>query len=286
MARTATEWISPVGHGNWIGVNPVFGPETADQGNVISGNDGSSGVGVWITPSAAGNVIAGNLIGTDPTGTMAVPNNRGIAIKGSGNLIGNYGGTDQAIERNIISGNTTGIDIYTGAASGNLIAGNYIGTDITGTSAIANGTGILIRNAASDNTIGGASAADRNLISGNTAAGVEITNSGSSANVIAGNYIGTNVSGTAALANGGDGIDDFASNNTIGGSTSGAGNVISGNSGDGVQIQSANDVLVIGNLIGTNAADTAAIANYGLAGVMIYDANSNTIGGTSAAPVM
>src|SRR5262249_13114286 len=69
-------------------------------------------------------------------------------------------------------------------------------------------------------------------------------------------------------------------NNTIGGAVTGAGNVISGNTGDGLRINSGQSgTLVQGNMIGTNAAGNAALAN-GLNGVEIEGSN-NTVGGTA-----
>jgi len=96
----------------------------------------------------------------------------------------------------------------------------------------------------------------RHIISGNRAGGVEISES--DANFVEGNYIGTNTAGTASLGNGNDGvlITDDALDNTIGGTTPGAGNIISGNSAyaNGVEIIfSSNANFVEGNYIGTNA---------------------------------
>ncbi len=81
-------------------------------------------------------------------------------------------------------------------------------------------------------------------------------------NVFESNYIGTNTAGTAALPNGDDGIKVRGSGNTIGGTSPGAGNLISGNLNDGVDLGAgATNTLVQGNRIGTNAAGTAAIPN-------------------------
>jgi parallel beta-helix repeat protein len=126
------------------------------------------------------------------------------------------------------------------------VVGNYIGTDITGSVALGNGFGVVI--SGSDNTIGGATAGARNVISGNNGSGVEIW---SSQNLVAGNYIGTNAASTAALGNLGGGVTILdASANTI------SGNVVSGNStGDGVSVAGSAGNQIIGNLIGTTASD-------------------------------
>ena len=100
--------------------------------------------------------------------------------------------------------------------------------------------------------------------------------------MVEGNYIGTNASGTAAVANQYGVHIDSALNNTIGGTAAGAQNVISGNSSYGVYIYgtTASGNVVKGNYIGTNATGTAAVANQ--YGVYLYNASSNTIGGTVA----
>ncbi len=170
------------------------------------------------------------------------------------------------------------------------IAGNYIGTDASGTVDLGNASkGIQIENS-SGNQIGGASAMDRNVISGNDDDGIIVWGSGSTLNVIQGNYVGIDASGDAALGNTGDGIvvSGGAGNNTIGGDrTAGEGNVLSGNSGansDGIEIDNtgADNNKIYGNYIGTNHDGTTAIAN-ARHGVVIYDGVQGTeIGGTGA----
>ena len=172
---------------------------------------------------------------------------------------------------------------------GNIITGNYIGTDASGTAAVANGTdGVGIFHS-SGHTVGGTTAGERNLVSGNAGNGIGITGADASANIIQGNYIGTNAAGTGSIANGGDGILlNDSPDNTIGGTTgasvggacTGACNLISGNGYNGVGLWYANAAgnKVLGNYIGTNAAGTAALANFNI-GVELNESPNNTVGG-------
>src|SRR5262249_10883979 len=104
---------------------------------------------------------------------------------------------------------------------------------------------------------------------------------------LTGNLIGTNAAGTAALANGGNGVavnDSFG--NTFGGTVSGAGNSISGNAGNGIDIvgTGATNNLVQGNIVGLNAAGSSAIPNVPYYGVFIRGgATNNTVGGVTGA---
>ena len=126
------------------------------------------------------------------------------------------------------------------------------------------GDGLVLGSTPASPSVGGTSSA------GSTIIGLDIYNfTGGSGihiqtndNLITGNFLGTDVNGTAAGPGNGDGvvIDNSASNNTIGGTGAGAGNVISGNSGDGIDISSDGN-FVQGNKIGTNAAGTAALGN-------------------------
>ncbi len=264
---------------------------TTDGGNTIGGSTAGAGnviAGCWYGlflgfSTLSGSVVQGNFIGTNATGTAALPNLVGIELDASNCTIG---GTITA-SRNIISGNTYGgIEITGAGATGNVLLGNYIGTDAAGTGALANGNeGVLIGSGASNNTIGGTTAGARNVISGNQGAGIQIDGDGTSGNVVAGNFIGTDVTGTQDLANSQDGvlIQDVASGNTIGGTTAGARNVISGNSLAGVHITDTGTTgnVVAGNFIGTDVTGTAAMGN-AAHGVLIQDAAANnTIGGTS-----
>jgi hypothetical protein len=259
--------------------NTVGGPTSAAR-NVISGNNG---IGLSITSNTAtGNQVYNNLIGTNITGTFAISNTgSGMYIDAPMNLIGD------ASMGNLISGNgDDGIYIDFYDAYGNQVMGNKIGTDISGSFAIPNqGTGITANDVATT-TIGGAATGKGNLISGNDESGVFIDNSSGYAynNTLQGNKIGTNITGTAAIPNQTSGIWIYdAPFNTIGGSVTGAGNLVSGNDSYGVYIagDTAHHNLVLGNQIGTNLAGTGAIPNDS-AGIFISGAPTNTIGGPGA----
>jgi hypothetical protein len=177
-----------------------------------------------------------------------------------------------------------GILLYGSGASGNIITGNYIGTDATGVSSPGNqGTGIQIAGGAHDNTIGGTASEEMNVISGNDLNGVEI--GGVYDNLVIGNYIGTDASGMVAIGNGRSGvlINLGAQGNVIGGTASGEGNVISGNSSRGVYMYANGTVsnTISGNYIGTDATGTGALGNQ-LGGIYIGEptggAQGNTIG--------
>jgi hypothetical protein len=257
------------------------------QGLVINGFGGD---GVRIEAGAASNVVEGNYIGTDSTGTVAAPNgNDGVDIFGgaSGNTIG---GTATGAG-NVLSGNKYyGLAISGSGTSGNLVQGNFVGTSAGGLAAVSNpstiGSGIGIYGGASSNTIGGTGSGARNVISGNTIDGIQIGNSGTSSNLVAGNLIGTDSSGNNALANNNNGVDIFnaASGNTIGGTAIGAANVLSGNTYYGLVISGSGTAsnLAQGNLIGTNAIGSASVNNPSSLGSgigLLWGASGNTIGG-------
>ncbi|MDH5585325.1 MAG: FG-GAP-like repeat-containing protein, partial [Nitrospirota bacterium] len=266
--------------------NNRIGGTTPAARNIIAGNT-SHNIGIE-GASATGNQVLGNYIGTDVTGTVALGNGLNgvhLTLLASGNTIG---GT-VAGSANVISGHTNGTGVAIGVsvapmAHNNVVIGNYIGTDATGTVALPNSAGVLV--SGNDNTVGGATAAARNVISGNTGYGIWFTAGGSGPafnNVIQGNYIGTDVTGSVALGNGIEGVlfTDGANNNTIGGAVIGAGNVISGNGARGIQIGDGNANTVQGNFIGLNAVGTAALGNI-QEGIRIATA-TNIIGGTTAA---
>src|SRR5262249_34930932 len=151
-----------------------------------------------------------------------------------------------------------------------------IGTDKDGTLDLGNGAAGLIIQGAARNTVGGTAAGAGNLISGNNY-GLLITESGAGFNLVQGNLIGTNATGASAIGNNfGLSIQD-ASNNTVGGTVPGAGNVISGNLSYGIWLrEGATRIVVQGNFIGTNATGTADLGNS--LGLLIEGEN-NLIGG-------
>src|SRR5262249_19659932 len=144
--------------------------------------------------------------------------------------------------------------------------------------------GVQVACGSANNTIGGTAAGARNVISGNNP-GVWFTCTSGSANLVEGNFIGTDVTGTAALGSGFAGVDRRADDNTIGGTTAGARNVISGNLGDGVLILSgARKNLVQGNFIGTDVTGTKSLGSNSSNGVRIASSSSdNIIGGMTPA---
>lgn len=301
--------------GNYIGTNPAgtsalpnvngilvngnsatIGGTTAATRNVISGNTGdpdTTGVALFLFGNS--NTVKGNYIGTDANGTAALGNQWGIVVRGANNTIG---GTNE-VDRNVISGNTGNGDVGRGiqieqGATGNTVLGNYIGTDKAGGADLGNkGDGIRVSGLVSgpagptaNNTVGGSAAGSGNVVSGNGGHGIFLIKTTS--NTVQGNFVGTNAAGGAAIANGIDGIAlDGSSNNTIGGTVSGAGNLSSGNQNQGISIfkvATATDPsgnIVQGNYLGTNAAGMSSIPNGGQ-GVLISDSSNTTIGGTAA----
>ncbi len=250
--------------------NTTIGGATTGAGNILSGN---SGDGVLIDAGIAGVSVLGNYIGTDVTGTKTLANSIGIEITGKNNTIGGASGS-----RNLISGNSNdGVKIASGA-SGNVVEGNAIGVNKYDLGVLANrGNGIEV--AGSNNTVGASYAVAPNEISGNSNDGV-LLDSGSSGNQVLGNYIGTNHAGKVVISNK-VGIEDAGSSNTIGGGVLGARNVISGNTNDGVLIDStARAETMQGNFIGSNVGANAALAN-GTNGVEVKG-TGNTIGGNSS----
>jgi uncharacterized repeat protein (TIGR01451 family) len=196
------------------------------------------------------------------------------------------GGHDAVKGLSIVSFQGSAIVIDT--ANGNLVSGNYLGVHADGSTTGQNaGDGVQVHT--SSNTIGGTSAAARNVISGNFGSGVVLTGTTATANAVSGNYIGLNAAGTAPLGNQTDGVQILfgASSNSIGGTAAGARNVISANSNAGIYISgdgstSCNGNVITGNYIGTNAANTATFGN---SSGLYLGANvfNNTIGGLTAA---
>jgi len=249
----------------------TIGGTTAAARNVISDN-GAAGV-LLASSGTTANVVEGNYIGVGASGDTDFPNSEGVVLEfgAKGNTIG---GTT-AGARNVISGNGEA-GVLVDATSSNVVEGNYIGTDSTGTKPVANGTGVGIVGGAAGNTIGGPAAGARNVISGN-GVGVVVEESGTNGNSVVGNYVGVDASGSNALGNLNFGIGVASNTTTI------RGNVASGNGSFGIALDTSTGCVVEGNLVGTDAAGTAAIPN-GSEGIELLEgAASNRVGGTTAA---
>lgn len=270
----ALDGISAGTPGNLIG-----GTSTGSR-NLISGN-GGNGITVF-NPTASGNRIQGNFIGTTASGNAPITNGgSGVAFLGAPN--NTIGGTAPGAG-NLISGNGAfGINIGGASATGNQAQGNFIGTNAAGNAAVPNLTGININS--SGNTIGGTSAAARNIISGNANNQIRLLTSGATLNIVQGNYIGTDASGNLALGGAGSGIvlNGGAAGNQIGGAAPGAGNVSSGNGQHGMVFHGlgTSNNIVQGNVCGTNAAGSAAVPNQADGIRFDSGASDNLVGGTA-----
>ena len=178
---------------------------------------------------------------------LAVGTGNGLVIKAGGSTV-----------RGLAIGNfRSDAGIFLNGCDNNTIQANYLGIAADGTTAKPNARGLLLSNS-SNNLIGGTTAAARNVMSGNGNGGLLI---GGKSNVVQGNFIGTNAAGTAAVPQpGGVSIFDSPStDNLIGGTAAGAGNLISGNQ-FGIQ-SSAINTTIQGNLIGTDGTGTKRIPN-------------------------
>jgi hypothetical protein len=258
------------------GLNITAGSSTV-QGLIINRFTSADGI---LLGANGGNKIIGNWLGTDSTGNAAAGNFRGIeANNGSdGNIIGSPAPQD----RNVLSGNAQGVSFF--GSANNIVQGNYIGTNPAGTTDVGNTSyGVFASNIGGDH-IGGTTAAERNIISGNDFAGISLNIN----DTVQGNYIGTDVTGMLAIPNGQGIVIDQTSasptNNVIGGTAAGAGNLISGNSVDGINLgRSESNNTVQGNFIGTDVTGTKPLPNGGN-GILIAGSGgvNNLIGGTAA----
>lgn len=227
--------------------NVTIGGTSAGAGNVISGHNLQG-----IYESSTGSVtIQGNYIGTNAAGTADLGNGHwGIYLDDTG--VATIGGTT-AGAGNVISGNNNGGIYAVNAGAGYVtIQGNIIGLNATGTATLGNtGPGIYL-STASASTIGGGSAAARNIISGNSTYGIDVESSPNPGHIIQGNYIGVASDGATLIGNGSAGIYINASYVKVGGKNAGEGNMIAGNGGAGIAVIAGHDDLWYRNSIYSN----------------------------------
>jgi parallel beta-helix repeat protein len=236
-----------------IGANPFSYQATVNLGfqlsNVISGN-GGNGVDLY---GANDNRVAMNHIGTDATGTVDLGNGRnGILISAGArrNIIGGEatGGNDptngvyvRPPQGNLVSGNEANGVLVTGLATENTLSGNFIGTTGSGTAALGNALdGVAVRNASGNALVGCALRTDPfvfyNVISGNGASGLSVTDSNNT--TIQGNFLGLGADNRTAVGNRLDGlVVGGSSANTVVGGPIPLGNVIAANAENGILVQ-------------------------------------------------
>jgi parallel beta-helix repeat protein len=223
--------------GNWYlsntdGADVDGSKNTIDAGRVALNSDEGIDLG------GTSNAVADVYIGTNAAGTAAAANGFGIFDDG----------VKSSVTGNLVSGNSSaGIDLNHATAA--LVAGNYVGTTAGGAAALGNQSGIVVLTAG--NTITG------NLVSGNTLVGIEVDGDG---NTLSGNFVGVNSLATAVIPNGGAGIDVSGGANAIG--LPGAGNLVGGNTTDGIRVDVSAGNVVQGNLIGTNGTNAMGFGNH------------------------
>src|SRR5262245_25938255 len=207
---------------------------------------------------------ANTLAGGDNAVIRIVINGATVEANSSGGLLA---GLEIAASNCTVRGlavNNFWSQIRISSGSGNLIAGNFVGTDASGTmipgSAAGEG-GLGVEVNSPNNTVGGTAVADRNVtaVHGNC---IEVSGPGAGATgtLVQGNFVGTDHTGTVGLlANSGivvNGVDSV----TIGGTTAGARNIVSGSNGDGISYNGSNGTIQ-GNFVGTDVTGTIALGN-------------------------
>ncbi len=252
------------------GINTRIGGSKTEMRNVIAGSSNQ------VILDGTGAVVQGNFLCTDRTGTAA------LASAISGGIFSHFGGGNviggpNPGEGNLISGcGELGLQVD---SDDNRIQGNLIGVDVTGLTPLGNahflGGGVVLFG--NHNLLGGAAPGEGNVISdnGGSFGGVRI---GGNANMVQGNLIGTDATGSIDFGNHDTGVHVTGNDNLIGGSQEGEGNVISGNDKPGVWIQQGSGNRVQGNFIGTDATGAMALGN-NQAGVVITTGAMNTLVG-------
>jgi uncharacterized repeat protein (TIGR01451 family) len=272
------------------GANLTVGGTSVDDRNIIS-NNFKDGIKLNSVNTA---LIQNNYIGTSADGLSSKSNNQEAADQAGILLTGTSAAPSKTITvtGNVIAGNNkantalnannTTKGIRLSYANFVTITNNKIGTTPDGMTALANtGYGIYTINS-TDITIGGTTAADRNIISGNNQDGIN-TRSGTNRISILGNYIGLGSDGIKAIGNANNGIFlADTSNATIGNSSASGRNIIGSNSYSGIRNSTSTGTKITDNYVGTDVSGTLDRGNT-LHGVYVNNANDVVVGGSTAA---
>jgi parallel beta-helix repeat protein len=292
-------YVSPASSRNRIGLNRAAAVGVV--ANVISAN-GWSGL---VLAGSSGNTVVSNRIGTNRGGGSAIGNGgAGILITGrsNGNEIGGTAFVDKSTGQannptgnkgtttpvivvpplgNLVSGNRGSGIIIASRSQGNVLNGNFVGTTANGDSALGNGGNGVWINDANNNSLVGCKFVNNpfvyyNVVSGNRANGVRITNSNNS--VVQGNFFGVGANNTTLLGNRFDGIlVEGTSGNTQVGGVIPLGNVSAGNGTNGIEVTDRAHGFITFNTFGGLLAFKGAAPN-GNDGVLITSTGGdNTI---------
>ena len=258
--RAAIGEINAIG-GNGASVD--FGIPATDPG-YTAGPDAFT-----LTPASPYPVIGQQLTIDGATQTQYAtqsPPRPVIVIDGSGAGAGADGlqlhaGTDGTTINALTLHSFDQIAIDIADSDNHVITGNHLGLAADGTAA-GNRYG-LYADTSVGLTIGGTTAAERNVVSANDW-GLALYNDSTDA-VITGNHVGTDPTGLLDRGNLNDGIFvvNSSSRAQIGGATAAEANVTAGNGGDGIYVGSGSmqDPVIRGNLVGVGADGTTALAN-------------------------
>lgn len=275
-------------HGNRAGVSVRAGAKNnkigaPDLGNLISGNQNN---GILLMNGVTNTSVEGNYVGVKTDGLTRLSNGTGISIENGSkyNAIGGAGSrTGNNCDKgcNVISGNRE-YGVRISESDLNTVVGSFIGLGADGSTAVGNGLDGILLIGSHGNRIGGGRDNLRNVISGNRDGIVlkRSTNRKSVINKIEGNFIGTNADGNQTIPNLHRGIflTTASEANIIGGDNDGYGNVISGNYGAGIRLDTnAKYNLIRNNWVGTNKSGDQIGNRQGIA--LYWDAQENVIGG-------
>ncbi len=296
----------------------VIANPTTITGNLISGNEGD-GIQLF-SPSTVNVFVLGNIVGTNQSATIAVPNGRGAGnaagIRLTSGAYGNFIGPGNIFSGQNEDGTADGIAIDSGAVLlPNFVMGNLVGVGSTPATDVGNGdVGVYVdtrpdmdgmgadnptgyslflgpANTISDNRSDNGGG-DLDVINSDSSAGILIT--GSSANTrVYGNFIGMfqfpaggTPIGSLDTGNAGNGIVVTSSDNQIGGSEAFEANLILHNGRHGILVKGSStaNVSIRGNFIGVTDPTGLGLFDFGNVGdgIHINAASSLTIGGIGA----
>ncbi len=266
---------------------------TGGSGTVVGGPDGgarnlisaNSEGGVDVGPLAADVRVQGNIIGLAADGVSVRGNGTtaagfGVRLAGSGAVVGGPTGVPGTGAGNVVSGNTgTGV-LVTAGATADRLQGNLVGLGLDDSAQRNTGDGVALVGTAGGTLVGGPASTDRNVISGNDGAGVRLSGG---QDTVQGNFVGTARDGTTSHGNA-TGVRLDGSGGVLGGAEAGAGNLVSGNDGDGVLVTSgAAGVAVLGNQVGGGVGALSTVAaNFGAQVRVSGSAHDVRVGGPAA----